>query len=142
MEFYATAKSRLRADELQRYVRIDTLPEWCASFARVLEQSGERGRLECIFGEYPIHREMLSDGVRFSLPTCPNALQWTLTANSGEVHIHSTINRPQEESGFVDALARFMNDWKDGLESAPAHLARLRGGPARSPCPMTFGGFG
>ena len=83
MEFYATAPVRLRAEDLQRHLRIDTLPQWCASIDKVLAHEGDRGNIYSVWGEFRIRREVIRDGVRFSLPGCPNARQWTVTAANG-----------------------------------------------------------
>ena len=124
MEFYSRAAVGLSASEIQRHVRIGNLPDWCASIEKVLDQAGERGEIYCLWGEFRIHREMIRDGLRFSLPGCPNALQWTLTADgaAGQVVVHCTINRPDHDPDFVDSIHQFVLDWKQGLEAAPARI--------------------
>lgn len=125
MEFFAHAKSRLRAEELQRHIRIDNLPQWCASIDKVLSHEGERGDIYCVWGEFRIRREVIRDGVRFSLPGCINALQWTITADGqeGDVVVHCTINRQAADADFIASLERFASDWKAGVESAVQRIA-------------------
>ncbi len=125
MEFFATAAVQVRATDLQRQLAIGNLPHWCASIDKVLENEGDRGSIYCLWGEFRVHRELIRDGVRFSLPTCPNGLQWTVTvensAHSGQALVHCTINRREHATDFIESVERFVGDWKAGLEgSTPA----------------------
>lgn len=143
MEFYATARLPFTANELQRYLRIDNLPVWCASIETVLSHQGERGRIYCLWGEFAIHQEILRDGVRFTLPGCPNALQWTVTAEAdthpGQVVVHCTINRQQHAPEFVESLEQFVADWKAGLEDWQARLRELAVERAPADCAPWYG---
>lgn len=75
----------------------------------------------CVWGTCHTHREDLSHGVRFSLPGCPNALQWTVTTghlpNPQHTVIHLTINRTGQDQDFIDSIQQFVDDWKTGLEA-------------------------
>jgi len=132
MEFYSKAGAGLSTRDIQRHVRIATLPDWCASIDKVLSHEGERGEIYCVWGSFRVHREMIRDGVRFSLPGCPNALQWTVTADgSGRcVIVHCTINRAEHDPDFVASIDQFVLDWKQGLESGPS---RIRAACASAP---------
>ena len=72
-------------------------------------------------GAFHARREELHQGVRFSLPGCPNALQWTVTTvlppEPRHTVIHATINRANHERDFIDSIRQFVDDWKDGLEA-------------------------
>ncbi len=131
MEFFATATVQVRASDLQRQLVIGNLPRWCASIDKVLENEGDKGSIYCLWGEFRIHRELIRDGVRFSLPTCPNGLQWTVTvedgAPSGKALVHCTINRRAPAAEFIESIEHFMADWKMGLEGGPPR--------ARAPAP-------
>ena len=116
MEFFASAPVRLRAEDLQRHLRIDNLPQWCASIDKVLSHEGDRGDIYCTWGEMRIRRDVIRDGVRFTLPACVNAVQWTITADNG-VTVHCTSNRPTHDPDFVESLEQFVADWKSGLET-------------------------
>ncbi|TCS73783.1 hypothetical protein EDC61_1015 [Sulfuritortus calidifontis] len=124
MEFFATAEIRLRASDLQKNVCIANLPHWCASISKVLENQGDKGDIYCVWGEFRVHRELIRDGVRFSLPTCPNGLQWTVTVEGsapvGQAQIHCTINRREQAPEFIESLEQFVADWKAGLEGGMA----------------------
>jgi len=126
MEFFAIASVPARVSDLQRHVRIATLPRLCASVDKVMSHEGERGQIYCVWGEFTIHREMVRDGVRFSLPSCRNGVQWTVTtgsaADSGKVVIHCTVNQRQVDPDFVESLEQFAADWKAGLEGELASL--------------------
>jgi hypothetical protein len=122
VEFFAVAQVDTSVAELQALARIEALPSLCASVDRVLWSDGERGEIYCLWGQFGIHREILGEGVRFSLPRCPNALAWTLTtghppAGRG-VLVHCTIARTGHEPDFVESLEMFVADWRDGLLTA------------------------
>jgi len=97
MEFFATTIIPASAADLQRRLTISELPHWCASIEEVLSDAKSSGEIYCVWGTFHTHREDLSHGVRFSLPGCPNALQWTVTTghlpNPQHTVIHLTINR-------------------------------------------------
>lgn len=143
MEFLTTANMPFTANELQRYLRIDTLPLWCASISRVLSHQGERGRIYCHWGEFAIHQEILRDGVRFTLPGCPNALQWTITADgdkqTGQVMVHCTINQPRADADFIESLEQFMNDWQVGLQAWQARMQELADERNTTECAPWYG---
>ena len=108
---------------IQRAVHIGNLADMCDSIDKVLSHSADRGEIYCIWGEFKVHRELIRQGVRFTLPGCPNAMQWTITTaidEPGGVRIHSTIDRPQHDPDFVDSLQQFVDDFKQGLESGKA----------------------
>lgn len=120
MEFFATASIPASVNDLQRRMTISDLPRWCATVQTVLSDEGSRGEIYCVWGEFRVHREQIRDGVRFTLPGCPNALQWTVTTgqspNPQQTVIHLTINRTEHDQDFIDSNQQFVNDWKAGLE--------------------------
>lgn len=130
MESRATAPVHLSVDDLQRHIRITTLPDWCASIEKVLSHDRERGVIYCAWGEFRVHREVIRDGVRFTLPGCPNALQWTLTSDDpvrpGAVIIHCTINQQEVDRDFAESLHSFVQHWREGLERCAQRLRRER----------------
>ncbi len=139
MEFTARAVTRIRDADLQRHVRIDNLPQWCASISKVLLQQGDKGEIYSTWGQFRIHREVIHNGVRFTLPTCPNALQWTVTAGeplSGQVLIHCTLAGEEHDLELVESLERFVADWKTGLESGAGQPAPR---PTAGECMPWFG---
>ena len=121
MEFFATTIISASAGDLQRRLTIGELPRWCASIEKVLSDAKASGEIYCVWGTFRVHREELSHGVRFSLPICPNALQWTVTTghqpNPQQTVIHLTINRIEQDQDFVDSIRQFVEDWKVGLEA-------------------------
>ena len=144
MEFFANAKVRMSTSDIQRYININNLPEWCASIDKVLSVQDERGDIYCVWGEFRIHRELIHDGVRFTLPNCKNAIQWTISpnpANAAETMVHCTINRFVQDPDFVESLEIFVNDWRAGIEEWPERRAAKANKPCVH-CGDTFGGFG
>jgi len=121
MEFFATTIIPASAGDLQRRLTISELPHWCASIEKVLSDAKSSGEIFSVWGTFHVNREVMSNGVRFSLPDCPNALQWTLTTghqpDPRQTVIHATINRTEQDPDFVDSIRQFVDDWKAGLEA-------------------------
>lgn len=120
MEFLATTIIPASAGDLQRRLTIGELPRWCASIEKVLRDDTLSGEIYCVWGAFDINREALSKGVRFSLPGCPMAFQWTVTTghqpSPEHTVIHCSINRTEQDPDFVDSVKKFVADWKAGLE--------------------------
>jgi len=120
MEFFATAIVPASVADLQRRLTIGELPHWCASIEKVLSDEKLSGEIYCVWGMFRISREELRDGVRFSLPGCHNAFQWTVTTglppHPRHTIVHATINRAEHEQDFIDSIRQFVDDWKAGLE--------------------------
>lgn len=121
MEFFATTIVPATVADLQRRLTIGELPHWCASIEKVLSDEKSSGEIYCVWGPFDTRRENLRNGVRFSLPGCPNALQWTVTTghqpDPGHTVIHATINRTEHDQDFIDSIRQFVDDWKAGLEA-------------------------
>ena len=121
MEFYATTTIDASAAELQRRLTISELPRWCASIEKVLSDEVSSGEIFCVWGTFVIRREELNGGVRFSLPGCPNVMQWTVTTGQQpdprHTVVHATINRTEHDPDFIESLQQFVDDWKTGLET-------------------------
>ena len=122
MEFFTAARSKLSVIDLQRNLSIRELPRWCASITEVFSDEGMRGEIYCVWGRFRIHREDIRDGVRFTLPGCPNALQWTVTTGQppepDAVAIHLTINRAEHDPDFIESNRQFVEDWRIGVLQA------------------------
>ena len=103
IEFFAAAIIPASVAELQRRLTIGELPRWCASIEQVLSDEKTRGEIYCVRGTFHANREKLRQGVRFSLPHCPNAMQWTVTTG--------------HDADFIDSIRQFVDDWKSGLEA-------------------------
>ncbi len=119
MGFFASAAIPATVPELQQRLTISALPGWCASIDKVLSDAGSHGQIYCLWGTFHVRREEIRDGVRFSLPDCPNALQWTVTTGQPpqprHVVIHLTINRAEHDQDFIDSNRQFVEDWKTGI---------------------------
>lgn len=120
MEFFSSIVSAVSVIDIQRQLSIRALPDWCASITDVFSDEGARGEIYCVWGKFRIHREDIRDGVRFTLPGCPNALQWTVTTGQQpEPHavvVHLTINRSEHDPDFIESNRQFVEDWRVGLE--------------------------
>ena len=119
MEFYAFASMSTDSVQLQEALTITRLPDFCAAINEVFRDHGDSGEMYCLWGPFVVNREPIRDGVRFSLPGCPNALAWTVAVNSeapDEVVVHCTINRRKPDEEFAESIRQFVNEWTDGLE--------------------------
>ncbi len=124
MEFFADVERPWTAGALQAAVRIRDLPRWCASVQTVYGDDGSEGEIYCVWGRFRVRREAIRNGLRFTLPDCPNALQWTLTVVApGRVRVHCTIDRPAHDPDFVDSIEAFVADWRAGLGDGPRRPA-------------------
>jgi hypothetical protein len=121
MEFLATTTIPASAADLQRRLTIGHLSRWCASIEKVLSDAKTHGEIFCVWGTFNVNREELRHGVRFSLPGCPNAFQWTVTTGHNpdpqQTVIHLSINRTEHDQDFIDSIRQFVADWKAGLEA-------------------------
>ena len=121
MEFYKYANVDIDVDRLQEIVTIHNLTQLCDSIYDIIQDDITKGKIYCIWGHFKINKEIIKNGVRFTLPNCPNALAWTITkehvGENDEILIHCTINRSEHEPEFIQSLEQFISDWKIGLES-------------------------
>jgi hypothetical protein len=121
MEFFATTTIPASVEDLQRQLTISALPRWCASIEKVLRDEETSGEIYSVWGVFETNREELRNGVRFSLSSCPMAMQWTVTTghppNPQQTVIHCSINRTEQEPDFIESLQKFVTDWKAGLEA-------------------------
>jgi hypothetical protein len=117
MEFFCTVNKAVTPAELQSSMTIESLPTHCNSVYEVMHDNGDHGEINCIWGVFTVHREAIKDGLRFTLPGCPNALAWTVTAenNNSETVVHLTINKQQPDPDFAESIEEFVEDWRAGL---------------------------
>ncbi|MCW8905716.1 MAG: hypothetical protein OQL28_00575 [Sedimenticola sp.] len=116
MEFFRHAPSQTSVAELQALLTLPRLPELCASIDTLQAQEDENhGAIYCLWGAFRIRRETIRNGIRFTLPDCPNALAWTVTLESGHLVLHCTINQSSHEADFIDSIHQFLEDWEAGL---------------------------
>ena len=119
MEFFRQSPLRGSVTELQEHLALPRLPQLCASIDALQEQQDENhGTIYCLWGTFRIQRETIRNGVRFTLPDCPNALAWTVTLESGQLLLHCTINQPDHEPDFIDSIHLFLEDWETGLRES------------------------
>jgi len=118
MEFYKKVEnSELDINHLKRQLTIQNLPKLCASINSIIADEGNQGIIYCLWGEFVVNREELGDGIRFSLPKCPNALAWTITTDNegGDILLHCTINKQTHDEDFIESINEFVTDWSNGL---------------------------
>ncbi|MDH5786359.1 MAG: hypothetical protein OEZ16_12240 [Chromatiales bacterium] len=144
MEIYGRAQVRIAEADLQRYIDVNNLPEWCASIEAVVSHQGSRGEIRTSWGEATIHRELINGGVRFSCPNNPYAMQWSITtdpAHPSEVLVHLSTNRTAHEAQDLERMELLVTDWRAGLEDWPQRRAARLKKPCAN-CGDSFGGFG
>lgn len=118
MEFFAAADGHPRtAEQIRTEVTGPRLADLCDSIDEVLnwDSAADQGEMYCLWGQFRVNRELLELGVRFTLPDCPNALAWTVTAEPEGTVIHCTINRQQHDPDFIETIETFVADWRAGL---------------------------
>lgn len=122
MEFFAIADVATDEAALRQALTISALPRFCPSITEVFSDEGETGEIYSVWGRFGLRREEMRGGVRFTMPTCPNAFQWTLTTGfppaPDKVVFHGTINRTEHDPDFIETLEDFAAEWKAGLEVA------------------------
>lgn len=118
MEFFAEIPvQEPDRDQLVASLTVSRLSEFCSSISSVLSAEGDRGEIYCVWGQFKVKRDELVDGLRFTLPHCPNALSWTITTDEEDelVVVHCTINKRSHDADFIDSLEDFVSDWAEGL---------------------------
>lgn len=122
MEFFAALDNPLSADQIQEQIGLEQLPELCAAIDTLLSwESVESGEIYCLWGQFSVRREEINGGVRFTLPSCPNALAWSITTDNREITIHCTINRRDHDPEFIESIEWFVESWQQGLEALRPH---------------------
>ena len=108
-------------EKLQQALCISRLPEYCQSIYEVMHDDGDHGEVNCLWGVFVVHRELIKGGIRFTLPGCPNNLAWTVTTACSPkpelTDIHCTIRQPEPDADpdFRESIDEFMDDWEAGL---------------------------
>ncbi|TNF35989.1 MAG: hypothetical protein EP315_04855 [Gammaproteobacteria bacterium] len=142
MEFFVNVPVQVSADLIKSYINLHKLSEWCDAINEVVNLEGNRALLVCEMGRLHVHRELIQDGVRFSITDSPYALQWTVTADQDhKVLIHCTLNCQQCAAEFIQQLERFLLCWENGI----VEWVKRRPQQDRRPCVScgdSFGGFG
>lgn len=120
MEFFAIADKKTTQEEIQQMCTIEALPLYCASIESASNVRGDEGVIFCIWGRFIVRREKINGGVRFTMPECPNAFQWTVTTGfppaPDKIVVHGTVNRTEHDPDFVESMEEFFAYWKQGLE--------------------------
>ena len=119
MEFYnKTSRENPGIERLHALLRLERLPELCASIESITVHSARTGSLYCLWGAFDVSREELRCGVRFSLLNCPHALTWTVSydASAQELIVHCTIDKTRVEPDFAESIQLFVDDWAAGLD--------------------------
>mgnify|MGYP003972950359 FL=1 len=120
MEFFITANIRETEKKLQDTITMDNIEQFCESIV-LLQQGTDTATIGSSWGEFQLSRQTINGGLRFALPTCPNALAWTITSGQppdpDKVVIHLTISRQEKSEEFVQSIVDFGNEWREGLEA-------------------------
>jgi hypothetical protein len=118
MEFFEEIKcSLMNVKQLHKVLSINNLPNLCSSISTIIRDDLSEGSIYCLWGEFDINREELRDGIRFSLPNCPNALAWSITLEKSinSLIIHCAINKKDHNQDFIESIEDFISAWKVGL---------------------------
>lgn len=123
MEFFAIADIKTTAEQLQA-IGMDELDRYCEDIDQVVSVDDENSAtVYCVWGEFLVQRQAIRGGIRFTMPSCPNAMSWTLTTGHepapDRVVVHATINRTGHDPDFIESIEDWVAAWKDGLEKQP-----------------------
>ena len=145
MEWFITANANLPASELQRHIRIETLHEWCAAPPAIAGVVNNQPVPDWI--HWRVHREVIREGLRFTLPSAVHALQWTLITGGhlrpGTVNLHCTLGISNTDAATIAALEKFVSDWQQGLEAGVQRLQQQRAVKSAAVCESyASSGFG
>ena len=119
MEFFAYARRKTTSEVLKERLTIASLPQFCASIDKVLEDNGDTGRIYCVWGEFPVDRQTISGGVRFTLPSCPNACAWTITTGHPPDPETVAVGEAFSRAAIYHARAAFVGRTRAGGLPAP-----------------------
>lgn len=120
MEFFEEIEHNgIDIEALRAQLQIARLPVHCNSIATVISDTGAKGEIYCVWGQFAVSREAIRNGVRFALLNCPHALAWTVAyhADRRKLVVHCTIDDQQAEQEFVESIQQFVSDWALGLEA-------------------------
>ena len=119
MEFFRELTISCTAEQLQSTLTIEDLPLYCSEIDKLLCVDGDEGEIYCLWGAFRVRRESINGSVRFTMPGCPNALAWTITAGlppkPESTVVHCTINRQEHEQDFIDSIETFVDALAQGL---------------------------
>lgn len=120
MEFFRYIDRQIKAQDIQDKIG----PENVADFAETmlfLNYEKDYFNGVTLWGEFQIGYDKIKGGVRFSLLDCPNAVTWTITTGfppeRNKIVLHSTINRTQKPTEFLDEYMEFLDEWEAGLNT-------------------------
>lgn len=144
MEFIAKATGIKQVADLQKYIRIENLHEWCEAISEIEPISSDKCEADFPWGRLRVHREVIRDGLRFTLPGSAGALQWTITLSLKQrglviVHLTSVCEADEKQR---EAVERFMAAWASGIASWPERAAAALANKPVGECAPSFGGFG
>lgn len=84
-----------------------------------LEDSNTDFKGLTLWGDFLISYDKIKGGVRFTLLDCPNGLSWTITTGyppeRTKIVLHTTINRTQKSTEFMEEINEFMDEWEAGI---------------------------
>ena len=120
MEFFRIINKQVAEEIIQENINPQTLEKFTESMF-YLEENNNNFKGGTLWGEFTISYNTINGGVRFTLLDCPNALSWTITTGfppeRNKIIIHSTINRTQKSTEFIEEIDEFLDEWEVGLNA-------------------------
>ena len=120
MEFFEKVSIKTSEKEIRERITFDNLEKLSGSMF-VMNHSRNRAIVGTVWGEFTLQRDLIKNGLRFSLLQCPNAFTFTITTDhpphQNRILIHLTVNREGVDPEFLTELTEFAADWKTGLEN-------------------------
>lgn len=118
MEFFRIIDKQTTEDLIQKNINPKNLEIFTESMF-FLEENHGNFKGATLWGEFIISYDKIKGGVRFTLLDCPNALSWTITTGfppeRNKILLHSTINRTQKPTEFIEEIDEFLDEWEAGI---------------------------
>ncbi|MDH5649545.1 MAG: hypothetical protein OEY67_07785 [Gammaproteobacteria bacterium] len=107
--------SPLSVSEIQSQITIASLTRYCASIHSLIQDGDSEGEIYCIWGQFIVTREVTRNGVRFTLPRCPNGLYWLVEKRGNDLVIEAIVTKDELAPDFAESVEQFVSDWAVGL---------------------------
>ena len=120
MEFFRIIDKQVTEEKIQTSINPQSLEKFTESMF-FLEKNDSNFKSGTLWGEFTISYDKINGGIRFTLLDCPNALSWTITTGfppeRNKIVLHSTINRTQKPTEFIEEVDEFLDEWEAGLNA-------------------------
>jgi len=119
MEFFRIINKQVTEEIIQKKINPQSIEAFTETML-FIENSNSNFKGLTLWGEFLISYDKIRGGVRFTLLDCPNGFSWTITTGyppeRNKIILHSTINRTQKPTEFIEEINEFMDEWVTGIK--------------------------